>query len=302
MMRVFVQVVEDGSFSATARRKNMSVSAIARQILSLEETIGARLLNRTTRHQALTEVGHIYYERARRIIKEIDDINQVVSSFYGETKGLLKVHIRTSAAHAIIPELPKFLETYPDVGLDLTLTEERVDLVSEGVDVAVWLANLEDSNLVARRLTFTNRVVVGSPGYFEKRGMPNTPHDLTQHNCIVFTDSIYSSNGWRFVKDGETIDVPVSGNLRTATAGSLLNLVCSGMGVTIIHHWMARRALQEGRLVRVLADYDPNPAELAIPLCVVYPHSHGLPPKTRAFVDFLVSVFKEIEADTLETH
>jgi len=109
-MRVFVQVVEDGSFSATARRKNMSVSAIARQILSLEETIGARLLNRTTRHQALTEIGPVYYERARRIIKEIDDINQLVSSFYGETKGLLKVHIRISAAHAIIPKLPKFLE------------------------------------------------------------------------------------------------------------------------------------------------------------------------------------------------
>jgi DNA-binding transcriptional LysR family regulator len=259
-------------------------------------------LNRTTRHQALTEVGHIYCERVRRIIKEIDDINQVVSSFYGETKGLLKVHIRTSAAHAIIPKLPKFLEKYPEVALDLTFTDERVDLVSGGVDVAVWLVNLEDSNLVARRLTFTNRVVVGSPGYFEKRGMPNTPHDLTQHNCIVFTDSIYSSNGWRFVKEGETIDVPVSGNLRTATGSTLLDLVCNGMGVTFIQHWMARRALQEGGLVRVLADYDPNPVELAIPLCVVYPHSHGLPPKTRAFVDFLVSVFKEIEADTLETH
>jgi DNA-binding transcriptional LysR family regulator len=302
MMRIFVQVVEDGSFSATARRKNMSVSAIARQIVSLEESIGARLLNRTTRHQGLTEVGRIYYDRARQIVKEIADINQVVSSFYGETKGLLKVHIRTSAAHAIIPELPRFLEKYPEVTLDLTLTEERVDLVSAGVDVAVWLANLEDSNLVARRLTLTNRVVCGSPRYFKKRGTPKTPQDLASHNCILFTGSSFSSNVWRFSKGDETIDIPVTGNLKTATAWTLFDLVTSALGVTIIQQWMVRRALQDGRLVQVLEDYNPNPVEFDIPLYAVYPHSHGLPPKTRAFVDFLVSVFKDIDHDSVEDH
>ena len=186
--------------------------------------------------------------------------------------------------------------------MDLTFTDERVDLVSEGVDVAVWLANPRGLQ-PGRAPSHLHQQCRGrQPWVFREAGMPNTPHDLTQHNCIVFTDSIYSSNGWRFAKDGETIDVPVSGNLRTATGSTLLDLVCNGMGVTFIQHWMARRAVQEGGLVRVLADYDPNPVELAIPLCVVYPHSHGLPPKTRAFVDFLVSVFKEIEADTLETH
>jgi DNA-binding transcriptional LysR family regulator len=300
MMRIFVQVVEDGSFSATARRKNMSVSAIARQIVSLEESIGARLLNRTTRHQGLTEVGRIYYERARQIIKDIEDINQVVSSFYGETKGLLKVHIRTSASHAIIPELPRFLEMYPEVTLDLTLTEERVDLVSAGVDVAVWLANLEDSNLVARRLTLTNRVVCGSPSYFEKHGTPKTPQDLSSHNCILFTGSSFSSHIWRFSKGDETVDIQVAGNVKTATAWMLYDIITSGLGITIIQHWMVRGALQDGRLVQVLADYNPNPVEFDIPLYAVYPHSHGLPPKTRAFIDFLVSVFKDIDDQRVE--
>jgi DNA-binding transcriptional LysR family regulator len=300
MIRIFIQVAEDGSFSATARRRNMSVSSIARQISGLEDKIGARLLNRTTRHQGLTEVGKIYYEKMRLIVADIESVNEIVASYYEEVKGVLKAHIRSSAARVILPELDQFLMAHPDIILDLTLTDERADLVSGGIDVAVWLGNLEDSTFIARRLTLTRRVIVGSPAYFDIHGEPKEPGDLLHHNCIIYSQSHFSKNMWRLKRGPETVDVPVSGNLQTSTGWSLYDCVIHGLGIAVIQEWMVSRELKEGRLRRVLTDYDPNPVELDIPLFVVYPHSHGLPPKTRAFIDFLVRIFKEHDEHVLD--
>jgi DNA-binding transcriptional LysR family regulator len=300
MMRIFVQVVEDGSFSATARRANMSVSSIARQIASLEHRLGARLLNRTTRHQRVTEVGRIYYERTRTILHDLDSANDIVTSYYRSIKGTLSVHIRTSAAWAVLPKLPTFLAQYPEVSINLTLTEERADLVSEGVDVAVWLGHLSDSSFMARRLTTTHRLICGSPSYFEKYGEPKEPNDLKEHNCICYKGSHYSENVWRFIKGEEVVDVPVSGNLRISTGWALNECLLSGLGIAIVQEWTVTRDLREGRLRNILTDYDLNPVEFDVPLYAVYPHSHGLPPKTRAFIDFLVELFREHEQALLE--
>jgi DNA-binding transcriptional LysR family regulator len=296
MMQMFAQVVEDGSFSATAKRKNISVSSVARQISGLEEYIGARLLNRSTRHHGLTEVGQLFYDNIRKILQDVENAKDLVSSYYNEIKGILRVSIWSSAAPVILPRLPEFLARYPHIVLNVKLAEQRVDLVSEGMDVAVWLANLEDSNLVVRRLTLARRVVCASPRYLETHPEPLEPNDLRNHNCISYTGGQhFNRNIWRFKRDDKTIDVPISGNIRTDTAWALYECVLNGLGVTIIQEWMVKPALDDGRLVRVLSEFNVNPAEFDVPLYAVYPHSRGLPPKSRAFINFLAQIFREFD-------
>ncbi len=292
-VKIFLQVADDGSFSATARRRNMSVSSIARQVSGLEDRLGVRLLNRTTRHQSLTEIGHVYYDKMKKLISEFESANEVVASYRGEVRGTLNVHLRSSIARIIIPELGRFLDAHPDVKLNLTFTEQRTDLVANGVDLAVWLGALEDSSYIARRLTFTERVLVASPAYLEKAPPIREPKDLEQHNCLVFDGAQYSRDVWRLTGADQAVEVPVAGNLRTQSGWVLYDLVTNGLGVALAQKWMVAHALEAGSLQRVLPDYDANPVGLDVPLYVVYPHSHGLPPKTRAFVDFLIELFRE---------
>jgi DNA-binding transcriptional LysR family regulator len=291
-IKIFLQVADDGSFSATARRRNMSVSSIARQVSGLEERLGVRLLNRTTRNQSLTEIGQIYYEKMKQLLSDFDGVHDLISSFRGTVRGTLRIHLRTSIARLVIPHLKSFSEQYSDITLDLTLTEDRADLVSEGVDVAVWLGSLEDSNYIARRLTSTERIIVGSKAYLESVPPIETPYDLANHNCITFIRSQFSKDIWRLIRGEEVLDVAVNGNLKTRSGWALYDYVINDLGIAMIQKWMVLRELQDGSLIRVLPEYDCNPIELDVPLYVVYPHSQGLPLKTRAFVDFLVRVFQ----------
>ena len=160
------------------------------------------------------------------------------------------------------------------------------------ISVAVWLGSLEDSNYIARRLTTTDRVVVGSKAYLDSKPPIEKLEDLQNHNCIVFSRATYSRNTWHFTKDGESFDVPVEGNLRTRSGWALYDYVTNDLGLATIQKWMIVNELQSGSVVRVLPEYGCNPAELDVPLYVVYPHSQMLPAKTRAFIDFLVTVFQ----------
>ena len=291
-LRIFVQVVEDGSLSATARRAHTAVSSIARQVKALEDSLGTRLLNKTTRRQSLTEAGRVFYERAKLILDEFDRAKRDVSSFQNAVKGVLRVYLRTSAATAVIvPALPRFLEHNPQVTLNVTLGDERVDLIAQGMDVAVVLGHLDDSSMVARRLSPSRRVVCGSPAYFKRHGMPRKPADLSKHNCLIYKADRYSEL-WRFSKGTEKINVPVTGNLHTSSAATLMAADLSGLGVMVVQKWMATAAIKEGKLVSVLSDYDVSPTDYDTALYAVYPHSRGLSPKSRAFVDFLVALFK----------
>ncbi len=292
-LRIFVQVVEDGSLSATARRAHTAVSSIARQVKALEDSLGARLLNKTTRRQSLTEAGRVFYERAKIILDEFDRAKRDVSSFQDTVKGVLRVYLRTSAATAVIvPALPKFLEQNPQVTLDVTLGDERIDLIAQGMDVAVFLGHLDDSSMVARRLSPSRRVVCGSPAYFKRHSTPRKPADLSKHNCLIYKADRYSEL-WRFTKGTEKINVPVAGNLHTSSAATLMAAALSGLGVMVVQKWMAAAAIKEGKLAAVLADYEVSPTDYDTALYAVYPHSRGLSPKSRAFVDFLVGLFKK---------
>lgn len=290
-MRVFVQVVEQGSFSAAARENDSSVSSIARQVKALENYLGARLLNKTTRQQGLTEAGRVFFDRAKAILQDLDRAKRDVASFQSAVKGSLRVYLRTSVADAvIIPELPLFLQRYPELSIEVILGDERIDLVANGIDVAVWLGHLEDSSMIARRLSPSRRIVCGSPDYFRRFGTPKRPGDLVRHNCLLFTGNHYG-NTWRFTRGAEKVEVPVTGNLQTSSGSVLRAAALRGLGVILSQEWMLEGAFKSGMLVGVLSDYDVSPTDFDTSLYAVYPHGRGLSAKSRVFVDFLVDLF-----------
>lgn len=290
----FVNVVQTGSISAAARALNTSITSVSRQIGLLETSLGVRLLNRTTRRQSLTEVGQIYYSKTAAILRQLDDLKSEVSSHQQSVKGCLRLHLRASVGnHVIVPALPNFLSRHPNLSLDITLTDERADLVAAGVDVAVWLGRLQDSGLIARRLSPSRRVVCASPAYLKKHGYPKTPDDLVNHNCLVYRAKSYD-NAWRFGKDGRTIEIKAQGNVQTDSSAALLTSAISGMGVIIVQESMARQSILKGELHPLLEDYEVSPTKVETALYAVYPSNRRMSPKTRAFIDFLIKLFETI--------
>ena len=298
-IQTFIKVVESGSFSAAARHDS-SISSVARQVKSLEDELGVRLLNRSTRSLSLTEPGRAFYERVSAIARNLSNAKSEAKSFQESVKGTLRVSLRVSAGTTIIvPALPALLEKYPELSLDISLTDERQDLVANNIDVAVWMGELPDSEVVARRLSPMQRIVCGSPAYFKRHRAPKTPADLRRHNCILFTARSFG-NVWNFTKDGEREEIQVRGNVRSSNGLVLLAAALAGMGVIVVHEWMVRYDLSQGRLLKVLSDYTVNPAPIEAELFAVYPSRVGLSRKVRVFVDFLVELFHGTE-DTAAT-
>jgi DNA-binding transcriptional LysR family regulator len=292
-MRAFAKVVEAGSFSEVARQTDMSISSILRQVNGLEEVLGVRLLKRSTRQLAMTEAGQQYFRNVSSILHEIEAAKRAASTYQEGLKGTIKIHARTSAGtEMIVPALPHFLAQYPELQIDITLTDERADLLSEGIDLAIWLGNLEDSSMVARQLSSSRRLVCASPEYFKRNGVPESPQDLLQHNCLVFRSNHYS-DGWRFRKDGESVTIPVAGNLKTANGAVLMTCAKNGLGIVLLQDWMVRSAKKEGLLQTALTDFEVFPTDYDTTLYVVYPHKDGLPHKVRVFIDFLMALFQE---------
>lgn len=290
-VRTFIDVIESGGFSAAARRNNATVSSIARRVKALEDELGVRLLNRTTRSNSMTEAGLQFYERARSIVSELEEAKRDASSYQTTAKGLLRVCLRTSTSRVIVPALPAFLEAHPGLVLDVMLSDERLDLVAHNIDVAVWLGHLEDSTMVAKRLMPSRRMVCASPSYLAKRGTPKTPQELAKHNCLVFQGSIYQ-NFWRFKRDSEQIDVGVSGSLRTSSSPVLVTSALMGLGIAVLQEYTVQSLLAEGSLQRLLPEYEVSPTEVDTAIYAVFPHARGLSRKTRAFVDFLTDLFR----------
>ncbi|MFT3719588.1 LysR family transcriptional regulator [Pseudorhodoferax sp.] len=290
-IQTFVKVVETGSFSAAARHES-STSSVARQVKSLEDELGVRLLNRTTRSLSLTEPGRVFYERACALVKDLNNAKLAVSSFQDDVKGLLRVSLRVSTGTTIIvPALPALLEQYPELRIDVSLTDERCDLVAHNIDVAVWIGHIPDSNMIARRLTPSQRIVCGAPAYFRRRGVPQVPADLRRHACIVYNIPTHR-HAWTFSKDGQHEEVEVQGALRSDNGLVLLSAAQAGLGLIVVHEWMVRLPIAQGQLVRVLADYAVNPTVGDADLHVVYPSSRGVSRKVRVFVDFLLQLFQ----------
>jgi DNA-binding transcriptional LysR family regulator len=288
-MSVFVRVVQAGSFSAAARALNQTPSAVSKQIGRLEDRLGARLFNRTTRRLGLTEVGAAFYERSRRILAEVEEAEQAVSHLHAAPRGTLRLDVPTAFGRLYIaPLLPDYLSLYPEVRIDMTMNDRYIDPVEEAVDLIVRIGELTDSSLIARRLAANRRVVCGVPGYFDRMGFPRYPADLAGHNCLVYTYRA-ARNDWPFVRSGDPAPgapevIRVTGSLETNNAESLYVAALGGLGVGLFPLWLAGPDLAAGRLVRALPDYHaPDSAIYA-----VYPPGRHLSPKVRSFVDFLV--------------
>src|SRR5712672_3094599 len=289
-MRVFAKVVESGSFTGAAARLGISASMVSQHVKELEERLGARLLNRTTRKVSLTETGRAYYERCTRLLADLEETEQSVSDMHAIPRGELRVNAATTFDIVqLAPAIADFTARFPAISVELMLSVRIADLVDEGFDVAVWVGELPDSSLIARQLAPCRMVVCGAPSYFDKHGTPRTPADLTNHNCLTVAGNVLSYyRAWHLTAaDGTALNISPIGNMRTNSGAVLIVAALAGHGLACLPTYLVGDALQSGRLVTVLDDYTAPPLALR----ALYPHNRHLSGKVRAFVDFLASRF-----------
>lgn len=290
-MAVFVRVVEDESFSAAARDLGMTPSAVSKLIGRLEDRLGVRLINRTTRRLSLTEEGHAFYQRCGPILADIEEAERAVTELHAEPRGLLKINSSTAfAQYQVVPLIPDFLARFPDLRIQLMMTDSLVNLVEEGVDVAIRIGALEDSSLIARKLADVRRTVVASPDYLQRHGAPTSPDDLDRHKCLKLSFET-SLNRWEFQgPDGPRV-VRVAGSFEANNAVVLHEAALAGLGLFRAADFVVGPDIEAGRLVPVLQDFE---VEARAPIHAVYPHARHLSPKVRAFVDLLVDAFSPV--------
>jgi len=286
-LAVFAQVVEARSFSAAARSLGMSKSAVSKQVARLEDRLGARLLNRTTRRLSLTEVGAAFYERCARIVSELEEAELAVTQLSSEPRGTLKLNAPVTFGQLqIAPAVPELLARHPELRIDMLLSDRVVDLVEEGFDVAIRIGPLPDSTLVARRLAPDRRVVCGTPGYLERHGRPRTPADLEAHNCLGYS-FLGAQSEWRFRGPRGERAQRVRGNFQANNGEVLRAALLQGLGLALMPTFIVGRDLSAGRLEAVLEEHELPPGGVY----AVYPHGRHLSPKVRALVDFLATRF-----------
>jgi DNA-binding transcriptional LysR family regulator len=287
-MSAFVRAVELGGFSLAARDLGLTPSAISKLVTRLEDRLGVRLLNRTTRRLALTPEGEAYFHRSQRILADIAEAENEVGQFRAQPKGLLRINVGTAfGMHQLAPALPQFLERHPEMQVELTITDRLVDLLEEGADLGIRLGTLVDSTLVARKICDVERVVCASPGYLRAHGVPRTPEELLRHNCLSMTLAP-ALRRWPFATREGLRHVEVSGNATASSADALLQLALLGLGVIRLSDVIVGGAVREGRLAAILEDVHHREP---LPLHAVYPHGRHRSPRVAAMVEFLVERF-----------
>lgn len=287
-LEAFVRVAEARSFSEAGRRLGASKSVISRQVSALEAELGVRLFQRTTRSLTLTEAGEGYFQRTARILADLDEANAMVSNLQAAPRGRLRVNAPMSFGFLHLgAAIPDFVARYPEVDVDMTMSDRFVDLIEEGFDVAVRIARLTDSSLIARRLAPMRLVVCASPDYLARRGTPHKPADLAAHECLSY-GNIAPTDEWRLKDaDGQPLTVEVKGRLRANNGDALRAAALKGLGVIYQPTFMVGDDLRAGTLVEVMHGY----ARTDSAVHAVYPHARHLSPKVRAFVDFLAERF-----------
>jgi DNA-binding transcriptional LysR family regulator len=276
---VFVRVVQAGSFTAAAGVLDMPKSSVSRRVAELEERIGARLLQRTTRKLHLTEVGSAYFERAARVVADAEEAEQAVSSMQAEPRGKLRVTAPLSFG-MIGPTLSEYLSRYPEVQVEMSCTDRRVDLIEEGYDLAIRVGALGDSTYIARSLGTLRHFLVASPAYLKKRGVPKTPHDLAKHDHILFTSG---ARGWTLRRGSEVVPVLVRSRLAVNDFDIVLAGALAGMGVASMPELVCSAAIRDRRLCEVLPEWSAARS----PVHAIYPSGRHLSPKVKSFVDLV---------------
>ncbi|RXK63012.1 LysR family transcriptional regulator [Stenotrophomonas sp. MA5] len=284
-LEVFVRVIETGGFSAAARSLDMTPSAVSKLVARLEQRLGTRLLQRSTRQLQLTPEGCAFYERGLRVLADLEEAERCASA-HAEPRGRLRVNANVPfGQHFLLPLLPMFLQQHPQVGVDLTLTDEVIDLLEQRTDVAVRAGPLKSSSLVARRLGATRMMIVASPGYAQRHGLPGNVDDLQTHNRLDIGHA-RAMQGWPLLQGGQVLRVPTSGNARASNGDALRQLVLGGLGLARLAAFQVRDDIAAGRLLPVLEE--ANPGDLEEVHAVFLGQRGYLPLRVRAFLDFLV--------------
>jgi DNA-binding transcriptional LysR family regulator len=290
-LQAFVAVVETGSFTAAADRLDAAKSAVSRRVSALEDRLGVQLLRRTTRRLNLTDTGRSFYEHSARILADLDEAEAAVLQEHGELRGTLRIALPLSfGLHHMCEPVARFSRQHPRVHFDLDLNDRRVDLVQEGMDLALRIGRLSDSSLIARKLFDARTVVCAAPAYLEKHGVPETPDDLATHRCLVYSN-IADPDRWAYWhKDGKRDDAHVNSTLTASNGDFLEEAAKQGLGIVMQPTFIAGEAICNGELVPILQDYEWP----VTPAYAVYPPTRHLSYRVRAFIDFLADYFSGV--------
>jgi len=286
-MAIFCRVVEVGSFSAVANERNVSPSSVSKHITALEKRLGTQLLGRTTRQLNPTEAGCEYYNFCNQMLEELSEVEASVSRYQSETSGTLHLAIPVTFGELhVLPALWEFHEKFPDMNIELTMDDRKMDLVREGIDLAVQIGPLADSSMVARKIGTTERLFVASPEYLAKHREPETPVDLETHNCVVLS-SMITPGEWHYTGPKGKGKVRPSGNLTVNNPAALREAVLAGVGVATVPIWLVHEGIQQGRLKVILKDYVP----IALDINAVYRKRLYVQQKVILMIDHLREVF-----------
>ncbi|MGE8316761.1 MAG: LysR family transcriptional regulator [Pseudomonas putida] len=281
-MRIFAQVMEAGSFTAAADRLGMSKQSVSRRLMQLEERLGVRLLNRSTRRLDATPLGQHYYQSALRLLGEVQQVEHDISGQAQALRGTLRLSAPLSFAMSHLGcLLTEFLQLHPQLDVEVDLSDRAVDLIGEGYDLALRIGGLEDSSLIARRIASVERVYCASPAYLQARGVPLKPEDLAGHDYLPYGHSRQVQ--WQFRQGGKAQAIQVTGRMRANNGELLRDAAIAGMGVTYLPTFIVGQALADGRLVNVLEEWTPP----ALQLSAVYPQHRQVARPVQEFVSFL---------------
>ncbi|HZX86676.1 MAG TPA: LysR family transcriptional regulator [Reyranella sp.] len=287
-MAAFVRVVDSNGFSAAAPVLGLSPSAVSKLITRLEARLGVRLLQRTTRALHLTQEGEVFYAAAKRIVGEIETLENQIAGQSSTPSGVLRVTTSLAfATHQLAPVLSEFLARYPLVQFELLPTDRVIDMVEEGIDVALRIGRLADTSFMARKIGEDKRLICAAPSYLARHGTPQRPEDLRRHNCLVSRDRT-QLNRWPFKVESQVVEIEVSGRVAVTEGETQMQLALQGVGIVRLTRLTLAQAIREGTLVPLLGAFS---AEEAVTIHAVYPHRRHLAPKVPAFVNFLIEKF-----------
>jgi DNA-binding transcriptional LysR family regulator len=293
-LRVFAIIVRSGSLSAAGRQIGMSPASVSRHVTSLEDRIGSRLLNRSSRKLTLTEAGELYFQYAEQILHQLEEAERSVSQLQGTPRGTLRVHSRLLfGTQHLIDVMPEFLKKYPEIKIDLMLSNEVIDLVEQNIDVDIRIGKLQDSSLIAKKLLGSERVLCASPGYLQNAAPLETPHDLANHNCLTYRLNM-GRTVWRFADAADMItEVPVEGSFQSDYGPALRQMALADAGIALMPDWSVKDDLESGQLVRLFDDLRISYAAFENGIYAVYQPSRYMSAKVRVFIDFLIAVCKD---------
>lgn len=290
-MMLFLAVVEKKSFTSAAKQFNITKSVVSKRITRLEKTLGVQLLYRSTRKLSLSEVGETLYQRCLKIKEDLYEAEQVIKATHAEPQGRLRISVPASFARLhLVPAIADFMKQYPKVDIEIVIGSAYEDLIEYGIDCAIKIGDLPDSSMVAKQLTVRKMRVCASPAYLEAHGVPQTPEELANHNCLTHKNSP-TGNEWHFLKGRKDQRIQVRGNFSAGSSQVLEKAAVDGIGIVMLPGYMMTKDIQSGDLIRVLEEFCQD----EIGIYAVFNQSKHIPPKLRAFIDFLFERFSSEE-------